>query len=233
MLPISIPSRNLEVNLEIQEEKKMKMRSVLLVGVVLLIGRTAFAQEYAKWEIPVDYSYARGNPANVAKPFSLNGAGGGIVYNFNRFFGIKGDLQGYGSTTSTFNNVRVVNPDGTITLIPQVKANGNLFTYMAGPQLRLPTHTFKPFAEFLFGGAHTNLYTNLVKASGATVGPNNNAFAMSVGGGFDIRVNKTISIRPFQMDYLLTRFGNSLIPGGNHNQNNFRYVAGINFTFGE
>ena len=233
MLPTSIPSRNLEVNLEIQEEKKMKMRSVLLVGVVLLIGRAAFAQEYAKWEIPVDYSYARGNPANVAKPFSLNGAGGGIVYNFNRFFGIKGDLQGYGSTTSTFNNVTIVNSNGTITLIPQVKANGNLFTYMAGPQLRLPTHTFKPFAEFLFGGAHTNLYTNLVKASGATVGPNNNAFAMSVGGGFDIRVNKTISIRPFQMDYLLTSFGNSLIPGGNHNQNNFRYVAGINFTFGE
>jgi hypothetical protein len=104
---------------------------------------------------------------------------------------------------------------------------------MAGPQLRLPTHTFKPFAEFLFGGAHTNTYTNLVKATGSTVGPNNNAFAMAVGGGFDIRVNKTISIRPFEMDYLLTRFGTSLIPGGNHNQNNFRYNAGVVFTFGE
>jgi hypothetical protein len=233
VLPISIPSRNIEVDSEFQEEKKMKIRTVLLVGIALLMGRTALAQEYAKWEIPVDYSYARGNPANVAKPFSLNGAGGGIVYNFNRFIGIKGDLQGYGSTTSVFNNVTIVNPDGTITLIPQVRANGNLFTYMAGPQFRLPTHTFKPFAELLFGGAHTNLYTNLIKASGATVGPNNNAFAMAVGGGFDIRVNKTISIRPFQMDYLLTRFANSLIPGGNHNQNNFRYAAGVNFTFGE
>lgn len=211
----------------------MKIRTVVLVGVGLVMGRTAFAQEYPKWEIPVDYTYARGNPANVAKPFSLNGGGGGIIYNFNRYFGIKGDLQGYGSTTSVFNNVTVVNPNGTITVIPQVRANGNLFTYMGGPQLRLPTHTIKPFAEFLFGGAHSNLYTNLIKASGATVGPNNNAFAMAVGGGFDIRLSKTISFRPFQMDYLLTRFGNSLIPGGSHNQNNFRYNAGVVFTFGE
>ena len=208
----------------------MKIRTVLVVGVLLLMGRTSFAQEYSKWEVPVDYTYARGNGAHIA-PFSLNGGGGGIVYNFNRFVGIKGDLQGYGSTTRVFNNL-VVNPL-TNTVIPQVRVNGNLFTYMAGPQLRLPTHTFKPFAEFLFGGAHTNTYTNLVKATGSTVGPNNNAFAMAIGGGFDIRVNKTISIRPFEMDYLLTRFGSSLIPGGNHNQNNFRYNAGVVFTFGE
>ena len=108
----------------------MKIRTVVLVGIALLMGRSALAQEYAKWEVPVDYTYARGNPANVAKPFSLNGGGGGIVYNFNRFFGIKGDLQGYGSTTSTFNNVVITNPDGTLTTISQVRANGNLFTYM-------------------------------------------------------------------------------------------------------
>src|SRR5882672_10218291 len=211
----------------------MKIRTVMLLGVGLLMGGTAFAQEYPKWEIPVNYTYARGNPANVAKPFSLNGGGGALVYNFNRYIGVKGDLQGYGSTTSTFNNVVVVNPNGTPTTISHVSAQGNLFTYMAGPQFRLPTHTIKPFGELLFGGAHTNLYTNLIKASGATVGPNNNAFAMAVGGGFDIRINKTIAIRPFQMDYLLTRFGNSLIPGGNHNQNNFRYAVGVVFTFGE
>lgn len=156
-----------------------------------------------------------------------------IVYNFNRFSGIKGYLQRYGSTTGVFNNILVVNPLVSNSVVPQVRVNGNLFTHMAGPQLRLPTHTFKPFAEFLFGGAHTNTYTNLVKATGSTVGPNNNAFAMAVGGGFDIRVNKTISIRPFQMDHLLTRFGTSLIPGGSHDQNNFRYNAGVVFTFGE
>lgn len=213
----------------------MKIRTALLVCVVLLTGRTALAQEYSRWEVPVDYSYARGNPAAGAKPFSLNGGGGGIVFNFNQYIGIKGDMQGYGSTTSTFNNVLVVNPLSSPTTISSVSASGNLFTYTVGPQFRFPTHTFKPFAELLFGGAHTNLYTNLISAAGSNLGNSNNAFAMLVGGGFDIRISKTISILPFQMDYLLTRFKNPLEApsSGNHNnQNNYRFQAGINFTFG-
>jgi hypothetical protein len=234
VLQISIPPWNYEVHLEIQEENSMRVRTVMLMAVALLMGETAFAQEYAKWEESVDYSYARGNPANVGKPFSLNGGGGAVVYNFNGFIGIKLDFQGYGSTTRTVSNLVVINPEGVATIVNSASVQSNLFTYMAGAQLRVPTHTFKPFAEFLFGGALTNFHGNLVTAGVATnVNPTYNAFAMAVGGGLDIRMNKHLSIRPFQMDYLLTRFGNSLIPGGNHNQNNFRYSAGINLTFGE
>ena len=211
----------------------MKIRIAMLIGIALFMGETAFAQEYAKWEESLDYSYARGNPANVGKPFSLNGGGGALVYNFNEFIGIKLDLQGYGSPTRNVNNFFVIN-QGVTTLVNSGAVQSNLFTYMAGPQLRLPAHTFKPFAEFLFGGALANFHGNLVTATTATnVNSSNNAFAMAVGGGLDVRINKTVSIRPFQMDYLLSRFGNSLIPGGNHNQNNFRYSAGINLTFGE
>jgi opacity protein-like surface antigen len=212
----------------------MKVRIAMLMGIALLMGETAFAQEYAKWEESLDYSFARGNPANVGKPFSLNGGGGALVYNFNGFIGVKLDFQGYGSTTRTVNNFVVLNPEGVTTIVNSGAVESNLFTYMAGPQLRIPTHTFKPFAEFLFGGALTHFHGSLVTGANTTnVNTSNNAFAMAVGGGLDIRINKTISIRPFQMDYLLSRFGNSLIPGGNHNQNNFRYSAGINLTFGE
>jgi opacity protein-like surface antigen len=234
VLPISIPPRNYEVHFEVEEEKRMRVRTVMLMGVALLMGETAFAQEYAKWEESVDYTYARGNPANVGKPFSLNGGGGAVVYNFNGFIGIKGDLQGYGSTTRTVNDLVLVNPEGVATIVNSTSVESNLFTYMAGPQFRVPTHTFKPFAEFLFGGALTHFHGNLVTAAGTTnANSSDNAFAMTVGGGLDIKLNRRISIRPFQMDYLLTRFGNSLIPGGNHNQNNFRYSAGINLTFAE
>jgi hypothetical protein len=212
----------------------MRVRTVMLIAIALLMGEAAFAQEYAKWEESADYTYARGNPANVGKPFSLNGGGGATVYNFNGFIGIKMDLQGYGSTTHTVSNFVAVNPAGVATIVNSASFQSNLFTYMGGAQLRVPAHTFKPFAEFLFGGALTNFHGNLVTAAGATtVNTSNNAFAMAVGGGLDISMNKRISIRPFQMDYLLTRFGIPLIPGGNHNQNNFRYSAGINLTFGE
>jgi hypothetical protein len=56
---------------------------------------------------------------------------------------------------------------------------------------------------------------------------------MAIGGGIDIRLSKHVSFRPFQMDYLLTSFKDSLVPGGNDHQNNWRYLAGINLTFGE
>lgn len=213
----------------------MRIRIVVLVGLALLVGRSAFAQEYDKWEIPGNYTYASGNPANVLHHFALNGGGGGIVYNFNRFWGIKGDLQGYGASTSTFTSVTVVNPlIGTTVVIPSVSASGNLFTYMGGPQLRLPTHTIRPFAEFLFGGAHTNLYRNLHNVVGLThTASSNNSFAMAIGGGIDIRLSKHLSFRPFQMDYLLTSFKDELVPGGNNHQNNWRYLGGLNLTFGE
>lgn len=212
----------------------MRIRIVVLVGLALLMGRNAFAQEYAKFEIPGNYSYSSGNPANVLHHFALNGGGGGIVYNFNRFFGIKGDLQGYGASTSTFTSVTVSPLIAGPAVSPSVSASGNLFTYMVGPQLRLPTHTIRPFGEFLFGGAHTNLYRNLYNAAGAvSTAVNNNSFAMAIGGGIDIRLSKHVSFRPFQMDYLLTSFKDSLVPGGNDHQNNWRYLAGINLTFGE
>jgi hypothetical protein len=214
---------------------KMKLRIVVLVGLAFLMGRSVFAQDYDKLELSGNFSYASGNPANVLHHFALNGGGGEFAYNFNRFFGIAADLQGYGASTSTFTAVTVVNPliVGT-TVAPSVSASGNLFTYMAGPQFRVPTHTLKPFAECLFGGAHTNLYRNLYNVAGATnLAVSNNSFAMAIGGGFDMRLSRHISLRPFQLDYLLTSFKDTLVPGGNNHQNNWRYVGGINLTFGE
>lgn len=208
----------------------MRIKSTILIAVSLLMAGATFAQDFPRVEVPIDFTYARGYPANVAKPFSLNGGGGGVVFNFNKYIGVALDLQGYASTTATFNNITVVRPGGTI--VGNFSASGNLLTYMAGPQVRLPGHVIQPFAEALFGGAHSSLYAGLFTATGSVgVAPGNDAFAMAVGAGFDIRVTHLISIRPFQMDYLLTRFGNPLLDVGSHNQNNFRYVGGVVLKF--
>ena len=120
----------------------MKVRITMLMGIALLMAETAFAQEYDTWEESLDYSFARGNPANVGKPFSLNGGGGALVYNSNGFIEAKVDLQGYGSTTRTANNVVAANPEGVTTIVNSGAVQSNLSTYMAGPQLRITTHTF-------------------------------------------------------------------------------------------
>jgi len=63
----------------------------------------------------------------------------------------------------------------------------------------------------------------------ASKAPSSNAFAMAFGGGVDIPVGHAVSIRPAEIDYLLTNFSNRF---NNSNQNNFRYSAGINFSLG-
>jgi hypothetical protein len=212
----------------------MKMRTALVLGVVLLFGTAAFAQDYAKVEVPLNYSFMRFNPenSNIVSGFSLNGGGGGVTVYVNHWLGITGDFQGYASLNKTFTFPATANspcPAGC-----NVKASGDLFTYNVGPILKYRTEHFEPFVETLFGGAHSNSYQNLQKACAGicttTGNPSNNAFDFIIGGGLDIPLSKSIAIRPAQFDFVLTRFGNSFT-AGNNNQSNFRYNAGIVFRF--
>jgi opacity protein-like surface antigen len=212
----------------------MKIRSALVLGLLLLFGTAALAQEYPKIEIPVGYSYMRFNPeqSNTVSSFSLNGGGGGVTVYVTHSFGIAAEFNGYGSLTKTFSF-----PAGANSPCPtgcNVTAEANLFTYNVGPVFKYRSHHFEPFAEALFGGAHSNVYGNLLKAcqtACVTSGsPSNNAFDFALGGGIDIPVTKSFAIRPAQFDFVLTRFGNSFTTG-NQNQSNFRFGAGIVLRF--
>jgi hypothetical protein len=208
----------------------MKLRNVLLVGTVMLLGLAALAQDSSKFEVAVDYSYARYNASHVyASSYSLNGGGGSVDYNFTKYLGIKGDFQGYGSNTQTFTA-----PSGSSICPLGCTANvqGNLFTYLFGPQIGVRTGKIRPFGQVLLGGAHSNVYGNLRKVTGVvfSTAPSGNCFALAAGGGVDIAINHsgTIAFRPAEVDYLYTRFNNSASSG----QNSFQYKAGVVFNFG-
>jgi len=200
----------------------------------LLFGTAAFAQDYARVEVPLDYSYMRFNPesSNIVSGFSLNGGGGGMAVYFNHWLGIVGDFQGYASTTRTFTFPAIAN--SPCPLGCSVKASGDLFTYNVGPILKYRAEHFEPFIDTQFGGAHTNVYRNVQKvcASACTAigSPSNNAWDFIIGGGIDIPLSKSIALRPAQFDFVLTRFGNAYTHG-NLNQSNFRYLGGIVFRF--
>jgi hypothetical protein len=214
------------------------MKKLLFVAFVLLFGSTTFAQDTPKVEVAVDYSFVHANPQNnnLIGTFNLNGGGGSIAYYFSKYVGIVGEFQGYGSYTRTITipagNPNCNNDDSDCV----VTAQGNLFTYNVGPIFKVRMHHFEPFAEALFGGAHSNFYGNLFKDCGpagcvvASKSPSNNAFDFIIGGGIDIPVNEHIAIRPIEVDYLLTRFGNAFT-GGNNNQSNLRYQAGVVIRF--
>jgi hypothetical protein len=197
----------------------MKLIKVSAFCAVILMGLAAWAQDFPRVEVAADYSYARFYPVK-SESLSLNGGGGALVVNLKSYLGIKMDLQGYGSNTITRAN-------GNLT------AQGNLFTYMFGPQVKFRTPKFQPFFEVLFGAAHSNVYANLTTACAlsctTTSAPAGDAFAMALGGGIDIPITKGIQFRPVQLDYMRTRFTNQFNDSA---QSNFRFLAGINLAFG-
>jgi hypothetical protein len=206
----------------------MKLRTLLSTGAIMLLGLTAFAQDPPKFELAVDYSYARFNPAHAYVPntYSLNGGGGSIDFNFSKYIGAEMEFEGYGSNTQNF----IIPPGGVCPSGCSGNVQANLFTYLFGPQIGIRTGKFRPFAHVLLGGAHSNLAANVSGLSGfAGARPSSNAFALAFGGGIDIPVNHSgsISFRPAEIDYMYTYF-NINNSGGN---SNFRYQAGIVFNF--
>lgn len=181
----------------------MKVRNAVNPAIVLSFGTPAFAQDYSKVEVPVNYSYMRFSPenSNVVSAFSPNGGGGGFTVFINRFLGITADFQGYGSLTRTFT---FASGSAVCPAESTAAAQGNLFTYNTGLVFKYRTEHFAPFVEALGGGAHSNVYRNLLKARQAScvtsASPSNNAFDFVIGGGFDIPLTKSIAIRPAQFD---------------------------------
>jgi opacity protein-like surface antigen len=212
----------------------MKIRSAIVLGVALLLGSVAHAQDYPKIETSPGFMYIRMSP-NLTNAFVVNGqtvtgskgincAGGGgtIQYNVSSLVGIGADLGG----CKIFSNAYGLG--NTI--------DGNMFTYLFGPRLTFRNSSrFEPFAELNFGGTRISLSCQssaancLTAAGGGTY--SKNAFALTVGGGFQIKVNKKVSIRLVQAEYLYTRFGNNcalaVCNNNNNNQNSFRLKSGI------
>ena len=202
---------------------KMK-RIVCLLGLVLVFGLTASAQDVPKAEGFLGYSYVRVNPGQGLSGVNLNGGSGQISFNATNNFGIVADFGGY----------RV--KDTLTTPLGPVSVGGNVFTYLFGPRVTYRGERVQPFVQALFGGARAS-------ASALGASASENAFAMALGGGVDVKVNDWFAVRPVQVDYLLTRFDESPIciaifpppPGctGTTTQNNFRYSAGVVFRFGK
>ena len=211
----------------------MSIRRVVLFGMVLMYGTIAFADD--RFEVFGEYSYLRFSPTVTGlQTRTFNGGGAGASINFLKLFAIKGEFMGYGSTSWTkIVPVPIVTSSGTIPA-GTYTAQGNMFTYLVGPVVRIPIPKVKPFAEVLFGGSNTDGYTNLanqIDANGGTISrsPTQHPFTMAVGGGIDISVSRRISLRPAEVDYVLTRYTNPLT--STNNQSNFRYVGGIVLKF--
>ena len=141
----------------------MRLSRTILLSMSLLVGLSASAPAQDRFEIFGAYSYLHFSPTITGvNSRSFNGGGGAATLYFLKIFGVKADFMGYGSTTfsRTF-NTPVIIPGNGIIPAGTYSAQGNMFTYLFGPVLRIPTPLIKPFGEVLFGGSNTNGYVNL------------------------------------------------------------------------
>ena len=127
-----------------------------------------------------------------------------------------------------------------------------LTDFVLGPRYTFHKHSrWMPFAQALFGGAHATSSTGVTLLQGGVIWPppglivppgsiqpvdatlqaTRYGFAMLIGGGLDIKINKHIAFRPIGADYYLTRLP-AFVTGNDTNKNHFRYSAGVNFLFG-
>lgn len=210
----------------------MSIKRLVLFGAVLFTSISALAQ---RADIYGAYSYLHFSPTiGGLASTSLNGGGGGADLYFLKILGLKADFMGYSSATFT----RTYDTEVTIPGIGTIPAGtystqGDMFTYLFGPVLRLPFPIVKPFGEVLFGGSNTNGYVNLAKeingAGGSITVPSQHPFTMAAGGGVDVSISRHLAIRLAELDYMLTRYSNPLT--STNNQNNFRYVGGVVLKF--
>jgi len=182
---------------------------------------------YPRAELFLGYSYIRGVP--TLSPGNrmdfLNGGSTSIAFNLNRTLGLVGDFGGY--------NARQIQLTGAGANPARVAdASGTAFTYLAGPRLSFRYSRVTPFAQVLFGGVHASQVT-LSNCSGVlcTPLPTENAFAMTAGGGIDLRIHRHLAIRIVQAEYLMTNFAD-LSTGNRDTQNDLRLSSGLVFGFG-
>ena len=160
-------------------------------------------------EFGVDYNYIRTNaPPGGCGCFSMEGGDTWLAFNFAKSFAAV--AQGGVATASG---------------IGGIGANLTLVTYEFGPRysLRL-SNRIVPFGQALFGGVHAS--GSLAPGTPGIAG-SPNVFALSAGGGLDIRLNRHFAVRAAEVDYFLTRFDN----GANNQQNNLRLAAGVIVRF--
>lgn len=186
--------------------------AVALLVVVSVFTPALKAQEVSAvpaLEVYAGYDYIRfdvnanvsGQPPSAT--YNGNGGSGQLDYNANNWLSVLGNVGGFWATRSGDHSVA-----------------GAAVPYLFGPRVSLRRRTVRPFAQVLAGGIATS--------SGIQYLGWQNSFALSAGGGLDVRFARHFSFRPVQAEYLMTR-----IPDGLHNQqNNFRFSTGVSLLLG-
>jgi outer membrane protein OmpA-like peptidoglycan-associated protein len=172
---------------------------------------TVAAQEEVttpKWELFGGYSWSDPGAKVGGKTLrgQTKGWGASITFNPDKYFGLTLDFGGHYARGD-------VSPTTT---------NGDTHTIMIGPKFTWRSEHFSPFAEGLIG-LHT------VSAHGLDF-ESSNGVGAQVGGGIDLKVNRSLAIRVLQADYIWAH--HNFFPLPNEEFNGVRLQGGVVWLLG-
>lgn len=240
--------------------KKMMMHvSCIFLGMLLVAVGTAFGQDHPQWEATGEFSFTHTGSGIAPNGENCYGGGGTAQYNINSLWGVGTELSGckiaglsnafgIGSKVSGNEFLYVFGPRLTFRQWGKIRPFAELNVGAVRVGVGCNTGNVGNAcgalnASNLPGGLPT-LPPGVVLPPGVTIvvprnptasGASYNAFAMTVGGGFDIKFNKTFAWRVVQAEYLYSRVGNGCrfaYCTGNNGQNSVRLNSGIVIGWG-
>jgi hypothetical protein len=179
--------------------KKVVFVAVLLLGCCAL----AMAEEMPKAEAFAGYSYYRCNPEGISSSCNLNGWIGSFSLNQTKWFGAVAEFGGNYGSVDEADNVKVL-------------------SFLFGPRFYIRRNEkVTPFAHALVGDSYIHVKSGKIRYI------KEHDLTLVFGGGLDLKINKVLAVRPFQVDYVMVRSKDSA------RMDNFRFSAGIVFRIGE
>jgi outer membrane protein OmpA-like peptidoglycan-associated protein len=198
------------------------MRLAVLV-VLCSLGRLAAAQDQPapKWELFGGYSFfdpggdVHGLRPGASLPLTSRlesnprGVGASLTYNFNRWFGLTGDISGHWDSNETGVGGRV--------------DDAAFYNLSAGPKLTFRSRYLSPFLEVLVGGHR--LSPDLFQGD--------DRFGVLAGGGLDLDLSRHFALRLIRADFAFSN--HHLGPDSTVSATDVRGVrlqSGVVFMFG-
>jgi hypothetical protein len=184
-------------------------KTFYLLSLVTLFHVSAAAQELSKVDLFAGASFAHITGPSEPSLKVYSGVVSG-AYNVNNFISWTGEFSLSKGVTSS---------------------GGREETIMFGPKVALTLHKtgrFLPFAQWIFGAAHTGAEFNGTPFASTD-------FAQSAGVGLDVVVTRHLAIRPIEADYLFMKQPIYDPATGTNDasftEKSFRYSGGVVFRF--
>jgi Outer membrane protein beta-barrel domain len=188
----------------------------LLAGLVLLsfFCLPALAEDAPKAEIFGGYQLLRHGSGT-------DGEDAYDSFNYNGFLtAVEGNVKPYFGIVGEFGYVRKTWDDSYGSYKEKVSS------FLFGPRFGYRAGKVRVFGHYLLGATRFAWDETYTEGSGS--GSDSN-FSQAIGGGLDIAVNKTISIRPAQLDLVSVRWSEGASSSW---ENLLRYSAGVVIKFG-